>query len=87
MNHNFDLFLGCKALTGEDCIFPFAYNGIHNGCAYPNWLNNGIQRYCATSLKPNSSEGLTWGNCNSSTCGIGMLPILPILISLRTYIC
>ena len=82
MNHNFDPFLGCKTVNGEDCVIPFAYNGrTYKGCAYPNYLNNGLQEYCATSLKPNSSEGLTWGDCNSTTCGIGKLLILLIIIS------
>ena len=64
-------FLGYKTRDGQDCVFPFAYNGIYNTCARPDYTKNGIEEYCATSLKPNSGEGLTWGKCNASLCAVG----------------
>merc|ERR1711915_39248 len=56
--------LECQTIAGEECIFPFLYQGEeHQGC----YRQGEVGAWCATQVD-NSKNMVSYGICNTSLC-------------------
>ena len=57
------IFLGCKSLAKNRCLFPFtANNETHYHCERN--INGSINFQCATQLEDDSLEAMTLEDCD-----------------------